>query len=199
MKKQTLLLFSVLIMGCIFLQSCGKDTKTYAEMLADEANAVKDFVKKNDIKVITPSEFLKDTTTIDNEYVLFPESGIYLHIDKKGGKVPVSNDVILTRFNEISVASGDTTLSNYYDNTSVDQFRYTKNSYSTYGMFFQEQNQQAYMLSAYGSAVPAGWLMPLQYVGDGAKVKVIVPSKQGHSTAQNYVTPYFYEIQYTIY
>lgn len=198
MKKQTLLLFSLLIMGLAF-QSCGEDTKTYAEMLSEETDAIKAFIKTNNIKVINTDEFLKDTTTADNEYVLFPESGVYLHIDKKGGKIPGNNAVLLTRFLEINVASGDSTLTNYYDNVSVDQFRYTKTSYTTYGQFFQEQSQTAYMLSAYGSAVPAGWLLPLQYVGDGAKIKVIVPSKQGHSTAQNYVTPYFYEIQYTIY
>ncbi len=197
MKKLTLLLFSLLMVGFAF-QSCTESTKTYAEMQADETKAIKAFIQKNNIKVISTETFLKDTVTAENEYVKF-DDGIYLHIDNKGGKKTKSNDIILTRFLEIDIASGDSTLSNYYDNTSVDQFRYTKNSYTTYGQFFAEQSQTAYMLSAYGSAVPAGWLLPLQYVGDGAKVKVIVPSEKGHSTAQQYVTPYFYEIQYTIY
>jgi len=197
MKRLTLLLFSLLMLG-FTIQSCSDSSKTYAEMQADEAKAIKAFIKTNNIKVISTDEFLTDTATAENEYVLF-DDGIYLHIDKKGGEIPKSNAVILTRFLEIDIASGDSTLSNYYDNTSIDQFRYTKTTYSTYGMFFQEQSQNAYMLSSYGSAVPAGWLLPLQYVGDGAKVKVIVPSEKGHSTAQQYVTPYFYEIQYTIY
>jgi hypothetical protein len=199
MKKLTLLLFSLLIVGFAF-QSCSNSQKTYAEMQADETKAIKDFIQKNNIEVISTDKFLQqDSTTTGNQYVLFSDDGVYLHIDKKGGKMAKSNDVILTRFLEISVATGDSTLSNYYDNTSIDQFRYTKNSYSTYGQFFMEQSQKAYMLSAYGSAVPAGWLLPLLYVGDGSKIKVIVPSAKGHSTAQQYVTPYFYEIEYKIY
>lgn len=198
MKKLTLLLFSLLVLGLAF-QSCNNSTKTYAEKQADEEKAIKDFIKTKNIKVISSDEFLKDTTTAENEYAFFSNEGIYLHVDKKGGTLPKTNDVILTRFLEIDVASGDSTLSNYYDNTSVDQFRYTKTSTSTYGQFFMEQSQKAYMLTSYGSAVPAGWLLPLLYVGDGAKIKVLVPSAQGHSTAQQYVTPYFYEIQYTIY
>lgn len=168
-------------------------------MQADEEKAINDFIKTRNIKVISSDEFLKDTTTAENEYAFFSNEGIYLHVDKKGGQIPKTNDEILTRFLEIDVASGDSILSNYYDNTSVDQFRYTKTSSSAYGQFFMEQSQKAYMLSAYGGAVPAGWLLPLLYVGDGAKIKVLVPSAQGHSTAQQYVTPYFYEIEYKIY
>ncbi|WP_321425943.1 DUF4827 domain-containing protein [uncultured Bacteroides sp.] len=198
MKKLTLLLFSLLVLGLAF-QSCSNSTKTYAEKQADEEKAIKDFIKTKNIKVISSDEFLKDTTTAENEYAFFSNEGIYLHVDKKGGTLPKTNDVILTRFLEINIATGDSTLSNYYDNTSIDQFRYTKTSTSTYGQFFMEQSQKAYMLTAYGSAVPAGWLLPLLYVGDGAKIKVLVPSAQGHSTAQQYVTPYFYEIEYKIY
>lgn len=198
MKKLTLLLFSLLALGLAF-QSCSNNTKTYAEKQADEENAIKDFIKTKNIKVISSDKFLKDTTTAENEYAFFSNEGIYLHVDKKGGALPKTNDIILTRFLEINVATGDSTLSNYYDNTSIDQFRYTKSSTSAYGQFFMEQSQKAYMLTAYGSAVPAGWLLPLLYVGDGAKIKVIVPSAQGHTTAQQYVTPYFYEIEYKIY
>ncbi len=197
MKKLTLLLFSLLMTG-LALQSCD-NSKTYAEMLADESKSINAYIKNHNINVISTDQFLKqDTTTAENEYVLFYD-GVYLHIDKKGGKIPENNAIMLTRFLEIDIASGDSILSNYYDNTSVDQFRYNVSGTSSYGLFFQDQNQKAYMLTSYGSAVPAGWLEPLKYVGDGAKIKVIVPSKKGHSIAQQYVTPYFYEIQYTIY
>lgn len=198
MKKLTIQLLYLLMLSFVF-QSCSQNSKTYAEMLADETSAIKSYIKKNNIKVITSEEFLKDTTTAENEYAYFSDSKIYIHIDKKGDGTFKSNEVILSRFLEVDIASGDTTLTNYYDNTSVDQFRYTKTTSATYGQFFLEQSQKAYMLSAYGSAVPSGWLMPLQYVGDGAKVKIIVPSDQGHSTAQQYVTPYFYEIEYIKY
>lgn len=204
MKKLTLQLFSLLAIGLAF-QSCNK-TKTYAEMLSDEKDAISAYISKHNIKVISKDQFeSQKETTGANEYVAFPEDGTYMHIEEKGGKLAQNNDVILTRFLEVNVVANDTTLTNYYDNTSVDQFRYTRtddskgNILATYGQFFQEQNQKAYMLSYYGSAVPSGWLKALRFVGDKAKVKIIVPSKLGHSTAQQNVTPYFYEIEYKIY
>ncbi len=198
MKKLTLLLFSLLLVGFAF-QSCTNSGRTYAELQADEEKAIKNFIGKNNIEVINTDKFKEqDSTTTTNQYVLLSD-GVYMHVDKKGGSLAKNNDVILTRFLEENVATGDSTLSNYYDNTSVDQFTYKKTTTSSYGVFTLEQSQKAYMLSSYGSAVPEGWLIPLQYVGDGAKVKVIVPSGQGHSTAQQTVTPYFYEIEYKIY
>lgn len=204
MKKLTLQLFSLLAIGLAF-QSCSK-TKTYAEMLSDEKDAINTYIAKNKIKVISKDQFeAQNKTTGKNEYVAFPEDGVYMNIEVKGDRLAQNNDVILARFLEFDIVSNDTTITNFFDNTSVDQFRYTRtddskgNIVATYGQFFQEQNQKAYMLSYYGSAVPSGWLKALRYVGHNSKVKMIVPSKMGHKTAQQNVTPYFYEIQYTIF
>lgn len=204
MKKLTLQLFCLLAIG-LASQSC-TDTKTYAERLSDEKDAITAFIAKNKFSTISKEQFeSQGKKTNANEYIAFPEDGIYLHIDEAGDRLAQNNDVLLARFLEINVATGDTTLTNYYDNTSVDQFRYSRtddskgNILMTYGLFVQEQNQKAYMLSYYGSAVPSGWLKALRYVGHNSKVKLIVPSKMGHKTAQQNVTPYFYEIQYTIY
>jgi hypothetical protein len=60
------------------------------------------------------------------------------------------------------------------------------------------------MYYTYQSAtVPAGWLVPFNYINIGlpqseddevAKVRLIVPHSQGHTTASGNVTPYFYTI-----
>lgn len=61
--------------------------------------------------------------------------------------------------------------------------------------------------SAYAtSAVPAGWLVPLQYIKPGrtqsadevARVRLIVPSEQGTKMASQYVFPCYYEITYNL-
>ncbi len=75
--------------------------------------------------------------------------------------------------------------------TVVDAFRYAVTSSSIAGTFLQ-----GYMLIYHGSSVPAGWLVPLNYIRDMAHVKLIVPSKMGHQTdAMQYVYPYFYDIR----
>ena len=51
MKKLVFLFLSLLTAGSLF-QACD-NSKTYAEMLEDEKNAVNKFIKDNDIRVIS--------------------------------------------------------------------------------------------------------------------------------------------------
>ncbi|WP_367971186.1 DUF4827 family protein, partial [Bacteroides caecimuris] len=51
MKKLVFLFLSLLTAGSLF-QACD-NSKTYAEMLEDEKNAVNNFIKDNDIRVIS--------------------------------------------------------------------------------------------------------------------------------------------------
>ena len=154
MKKLTLFFLSLLACGLAF-QACD-NTKTYAEMLEDEKDAIKAFIRDSSITVISQTEFYRNDSTTDvnkNEYVQLA-SGVYMQI-----------------------------------------INYRVTSSSIAGQFIQ-----GFMLSYYGPAVPAGWLVPLDYVRDGACVKLIVPSKMGHSSAMQSVYPYYYYIQkYQIY
>ncbi len=68
MKKLVFLFLSLLTAGSLF-QACD-NSKTYAEMLEDEKNAVNKFIKDNDIRVISLEEF---------------ERGIRLQLLKKRG------------------------------------------------------------------------------------------------------------------
>ena len=70
MKKLTLFFLSLLVCGLAF-QACD-NTKTYAEMLEEEKEAIKAFIKDNNIKVISQTEFYRNdsiTDTLKNEYV----------------------------------------------------------------------------------------------------------------------------------
>ena len=199
MKKLTLF-FLALITVCLGFQACD-DTKTYAEMLEEEKDGIKDFIKKNNIKVISQSEFYAKDSMTDvskNEYVQLA-SGVYMQIVDKGSEniadTVKNNDLILVRFLEYNILSKDTTLSNLNEPAIVDEFKYTMSSSSIAGIF-----TQGYMLAYYNSSVPAGWLVPLSYVRDRAHVKLIVPSKMGQMDAMQSVYPCYYDIQkYQIY
>lgn len=199
MKKLTLF-FLVLLAFCLGFQACD-NTKTYAEMREEEESAIKDYIKKNNIKVISQSEFYdQDSTTNveNNEYVQLA-SGVYMQIVDKGSDNKAdtvkNNDLILIRFMEYSILDKDTTLSNLNAAETVDEFKYTVTPSSIAGIF-----TQGYMYSLYGSSVPAGWLVPLTYIRDRAHVRLIIPSKMGHKNAMQYVYPYFYDIRkYQIY
>ena len=197
MKKLTLFFLSLLACGLAF-QACD-NTKTYAEMLDDEKDAIKAFIRDCSITVISQTEFYRnDSTTKENEYVQLA-SGVYMNIVNKGSAnladTVKPNDQILVRFSEYSLMDKKATISNLGYAEVVDEFNYRVTSSSIAGQF-----TQGFMLSYYGPAVPAGWLVPLDYVRDGACVKLIVPSKMGHSSAMQSVYPYYYYIQkYQIY
>ena len=115
MKKLVFLFLSLLTAGSLF-QACD-NSKTYAEMLEDEKNAVNKFIKDNDIRVISLEEFERDTITASkeagneyDEYVAF-SNGVYMQIVDRGGKEDkngaevinkvdtfANNNVICTRF-----------------------------------------------------------------------------------------------------
>lgn len=195
MKKLTLFLLSLLALSAGF-QSCD-NTKTYAEMLEEEKDGINDFIRKNNIKVISQSEFYAQdsVTNLDNNEYVQLASGVYMQIVDRGSTQKAdtvkNNDEVLVRFMEYSILDKDTTLSNLDATETVDAFRYSVTSSSIAGLFLQ-----GYMLTYYSSAaVPAGWLVPLTYVRDMAHVKLIVPSKMGHQSAMQYVYPYFYDIR----
>lgn len=197
MKKLLLLFFILLAVGFSF-QACD-DTKTYAEMLEEEDDAIADFINKEGIKVISQTEFFDNDSVTDvekNEFVQL-SSGVYMQIVDKGSDNPAdtvrNNDVILVRFMEYSLLDEDTTCSNLSYPYYVDEFKYTVTSSSIAGIF-----TSGIFLATYGStntAVPAGWLVPLEYVRDGAHVRLIVPSEMGHNPAMQYVYPYYYDIR----
>lgn len=218
MKKLLILFLSLLAIGGIF-QACD-NSKTYAEMLEDEKNAVNQFISDSAIHVISLEEFEKDTFTMAkangdpyDEYVAF-SNGIYMQIvkrdtitDRATVSLPsnnfLNNNNIIVRYLEKDIMTRELTCFNVflpeyadatqlYTNPAV--FRYVNDgTYSAYGIFTQ---MDYYWASYYQTtAVPVGWLLALPYVRNGAHVRMIIPSKMGHSNSQQYVTPFYYDIQ----
>lgn len=212
MRRLTgILLGTVLLM----LFSACNDTETYKEKRDKEIAAINNYIAKKNVKVITEKQFFLQDSTTDvskNEYVLFEASGVYMQIVRKGCGQKLKNGEtanVLCRFTEYNLKLGtdSVTLSNqypaydsYYEKLSVT------NSSGTFSGSFDANSSLMY--SAYGSSysytsVPTGWLVPFGYirlgrlVEDGdeiARVRIIVPHKQGHMSAANSVTPYLYDI-----
>ena len=202
MKKLTFL-FLALMALCIGFQACD-DTKTYAEMLEDEDNAIEAFIRDSNITVISQSQFYAQDSTTDpakNEFVQLA-SGVYMQILDKGvedkSDTVKNNDIILVRFSEYDVLNKYTSYSNLDIVYMVDEFRYVVTSSSIAGIF-TGGNYMYSTSSSVNTAVPAGWLVPLEYVRHKAHVKLIVPSKMGGNVGMQNVIPYYYDIKYQIY
>lgn len=215
MKKLVFLLLSLLTAGSMF-QACD-DSKTYAEQLEDEKNAVERFIKDSAIHVISVEEFERNDTVTKSkakgdaydEFVLFSSEGVYMQIVDRGNYDENDKDAykfengdnICTRYVETNVDTREVAAFNIpieeymdagqlYANPAV--FRYVKTDTYSAGTFIEMDYAWASFYST--TAVPQGWLMSLPYLRDNAHVRLIVPSKMGHSIANRYVTPYFYDI-----
>ena len=97
MKKLTLFFFALLAV-CLAFQACD-NSKTYAEMLEEEKDAIKAFIKDSSIVVISQSEFYAQDSTTDvsrNEYVQLA-SGVYMQIVDKGSTNPADTVVCFMR------------------------------------------------------------------------------------------------------
>lgn len=203
MKKLSILFFSLLALA-LFMQSCD-DNKTYAEMLKEEKKLIQRFIEERGINVITAEQFADQDSTTDiskNQFVLFKDNGVYMQIVNKGkGRVAEDNDVILTRFKEINLSSGDS-ISTLDYSSMTDEFRFRKNAYQVTATFTNVGG----LYQTYGSpSVPAGWLIPLEYVkipsnagSDRPVVRVIAPAKMGQSDAIKFTYPCYYELTYQL-
>ena len=209
MKKLVFLFLSLLTAGSLF-QACD-NSKTYAEMLEDEKNAVNKFIKDSAINVISLEEFERDTITdlSRNEYVAF-SNGVYMQIVDRGSAENktdtfANNNEICVRYLEKNIASNELTCfnvvlpeyinaSDYY--RSPLTFRYVNENSSAYGIVLSTPLDYDYLWTAnsYGTAIPGGWLLALPYLRDNAHVRLIIPSKMGHSISQQNVIPYYYDI-----
>lgn len=209
MKNIAKLAMAVLAMAFV-LGSCNK-YETYADQKKKENSAINAYITGHNVKVITEEQFAAQgyTTDVDkNEYVLFESNGIYLQIVRKGCGEPLKNGEtsdVLVRFDEYNLMYEDSLqLSNntLYFSSVVEQMSVT----NTLGTFSGSFGNSSLMAQAYNSqSVPSGWLFPLTYVNLGrpvndddeiAKVRVVVPSSQGHSAASQRVYPCLYVLTY---
>ena len=205
MKKLSFL-FLLLVIVSVGCQACD-DTMTYAEMKEREDDAIAAFIRDSSITVISQSEFhAQDSTTnlSRNEYVQLA-SGVYMQIVDRGivGDTVKNNDEIEVRFSEYNILDNYLSYTNMTIPSLLEGFRYTESSSSIAGVFLTDASSgysayyPSYVLGS--TAVPAGWLVPWDYIYNKAHVKLIVPSDMGSQTAMSSVIPYYYDIYYQIY
>lgn len=210
MKNLGILFASVFLLGLVF-QSCNNG-KTYAEMKEEEREAIKRFIEKENINVISFEQFQEQDSTTDvdkKQFVLFSESGVYMQIVDKGNgeRMEDGRYEILARYVEEKITSDGTTDSlswnTDYANPNMiypDEMMLTKSG-KTYSATFTS----GIMVQAWGTTyVPSGWLIPFNYIKVGreisgrSKVRLIVPHSEGQSEATSSVYPCYYEITYQL-
>lgn len=173
MKKNIIiLLLSIAAIGVF--SSCNK-SKTYAQRLGDEKEAIELFINKNDIKVL--KEYPKDSVFKANEFYFDNSSGVYYNvIDSGNGRRIKVGEELYVRFKGLKYISSNDT--------------------STYSNINSLQPE----ILVYGNPLTypsTAWVAPLKNVGHLGKVKLIVPFNMGlASDNQSYKTAYYEELIY---
>ena len=179
--------------------------ETYADQKEKERDAISEFISDRNIKEISEETFHErgDVTDVNaNEYVYMNNSGVYMQIARKGcGDKLKDNETteLYVRFMEVSIFDTTQVITNQYSPYDPDIMSVTRSGVNLTASF-----TYGTMLSSYSASVPAGWMVPLNYINVGgptadediALVRLIVPHTQGHSVANGNVYPYFYEISF---
>lgn len=174
---------SLFLVGIIAVSSCSK-TKSYSELLKEEKDAIKKFIRDSSLvikegafpKSFGPKDFYKFQRYQDADVY-----EVYIHVEdfgdetraKEGGKVDIRTaDVINIKDNSIFYAG------NIFGGQQPLQFI------------------NKYPFTSSGGCL--GWALPLEYIGIGARVKMIIGSKSGLTNQQQAVVPLYYSnLEYT--
>lgn len=200
--------YSLLVLAAVMLFASCDDYETYGDKKEKERDAISAFIRDEGIVVINESQFEaqgQTTDTAKNEYVYLAKSGVYMQIVRKGsGSMLEENKQVnlLCRYTEFNIADRAMQTYNYFISASTRMPE--KMTVTRTGSSYTASFASGVMFSTYGASVPAGWLIPLQYVKVGrqdsdeeiAKVKIIVPHTQGQANATSNVYSCFYTITY---
>ena len=198
-------IFSVILLSILLGMAACNDYETYGELKEKERDNISRFISDSSFVIISEDQFKEqgELTVGDKQFVYLNKSGVYMQIVRKGcgEKIKDGETVgILCRFIEISIQD-TTSFSNLNSPFDPDIMNVSRTG-STYTATFIS----GVMLSTYGSTVPEGWLVPLEYIKVGrltkpedelARVKLIVPHSQGTTNnAKSNVLPYYYDITF---
>ena len=134
-------------------------------------------------------------------------SGVYMQIVREGHGSPIENGettTVLCRFTERNLLTDSIQLSNeVLAFASIPEKMSVTNTNGTFSASFDQTSSLMYTYYR-STSVPSGWLVPFSYINLSrhtaddaiAKVKLIVPSTQGHQYASSGVYPCYYSITY---
>ena len=178
MKKGFCILgFVFIAFSFIFTVSCNK-TPTYEEMKAAEKKIINRIIAENNIEVL--EEYPASGVFGENQFVQL-SSGIYLNvIDSGNGNRAIYNETfVLVRTSGACYEPDSITHFNTFVNSSPPfEFRYGRAS--------SVVNEHAGSYNTYYYYFSAGLESVLNYVGENAVVKLIVPGYAEINTGGNY-------------
>lgn len=177
----------VILFAIAFSLSSCDDSKSYAELLADENQAVNKFLVQFRVEDAIPADGKFEVGENAPFYRLDDDSNVYMQVLSLGtDQKPEKNDRVYFRFTRYNlfhyIVGGDNSL---LGTGNADNM----NSQSTYFLF---ENVSISESAQYGYGIQ----LPMKYLGYEAQVNLVVKSQEGPSDEISYVVPYLYTIRY---
>ncbi|MDE5651106.1 MAG: DUF4827 domain-containing protein [Duncaniella sp.] len=184
MKRFIIPILSVITFA---LSSCS-DSKSYAEMLTDENQAVNVFLSQHRVIDEIPTENTVFEVGEDAPYYrLDPESNVYMQVLALGDQEKVEKDSKVyfryTRYNLFYYVVGA-------DNTLIGAGN--ADDMSSAALYFIYGNETISESTQYGTGIQ----LPLDYLGYNSRVNIVIKSQAGPTADLTYVIPYLYTISY---
>lgn len=173
--------------GSMALMAC-KDSKSYAELLTDEAKAVNNFLANQNVILQLPA----DGNFIEGKdapfYRLDDDGNVYMQVIDSGDKEQMAQDdeLVYFRFTRYS-------LYNYNPDTGEMSGGWgNADDLSVGSASFRFGNYTLSSSSQWGSGIQ----LPLSYVGLESEVNLVIKSQYGLSSEISQVVPFYYNVRY---
>lgn len=181
------LVFPILAIFAFAISSCS-DSKSYAELLRDENQAVNLFLSQHRVIDEIPADTVFETGPNAPYYRIDDEGNVYMQVLEKGtDEKPEKGDRVYFRYMrynlfyyEVGKDNTDLGAGNMNDMSSTPTF-------FIYDDFSIEDSYQ------YGTGIQ----MPLEFLGYNSKVSLVIKSQDGPAGDMTYVIPYLYDITYS--
>ena len=184
--KRFFYMLSILFVS-LMVVSCGKSQRTLADMQKAEKKAIQRLIDEKGIEVL--SKYPSNGVFKSNQFVKL-DNGVYMNVIDSGNGIRATQykTHLLVRLNAM----------HFVDDSATYVAAYNFYTWSNYG---PHSNGTEPIEFLYGTAyteniqfVGEGLQTPLQYVGDRARVKLIVPFKRGDYYDQQNGDPVYFDV-----
>ena len=170
---------------CVVFAACSS-SETYADKLKNERKNISRFINEHDIVVL--NSYPASGVFKENEYFRDPLTGVYINVIDSGN----GNRASVSKRSEVNVRfDGAMTLPASESDTTTNNVAGLQPISFTYGITATYSNTNTSSLDYY--YLSTGITAPLLYVGENARVRLIVPFASG----SNYQLAAFKALYYT--
>lgn len=180
---------TVLMAAAVATTGCN-DGKSYAELLTDETHAVNTFLANHRVALGIPEFDEIEAGENAPFYRLDAEGNVYMQVLHKGNPdmMASDDDLVYFRFTRNSLYTY-----NAANNTFPEEGWGNSQDLSVGSASFRFNNYTLSSSSQWGSGIQ----MPLNYLGFGCRVNLVIKSQYGLSNEISQVVPfYYYDVRY---